>query len=194
MYIFGGRSDLHGAFHSSRDYYSDILKVLNLKTGRWEDPKVGGDCPCGRRSHSACKFFFFLKVHFQHLIWSTKLFQRSFTIISWIFITDCKVSLELKVYLQIPFTQRVFDLNISNFSLFCWFELWWYISGVHNKKMYIFGGYLGTENRHLNELHEFDPATSCWRRLKPFGIGPSPRRRQCAVIVGERVFLFGGTM
>uniref|UniRef100_A0AAF5PSP2 Kelch domain-containing protein family protein n=1 Tax=Wuchereria bancrofti TaxID=6293 RepID=A0AAF5PSP2_WUCBA len=119
MYIFGGRSDLHGAFHSSRDYYSDVLKVLNLKTGRWEDPKVTGDCPCGRRSHSA-----------------------------------------------------------------------W----VRNNKMYIFGGYLGTENRHLNELHEFDPATSCWRRLKPFGTGPSPRRRQCVVVVGERVFLFGGTM
>lgn len=60
--------------------------------------------------------------------------------------------------------------------------------------MYIFGGYLGTENRHLNELHEFDPTTSCWRRLKPFGVGPSPRRRQCVVVVGERVFLFGGTM
>ncbi|CAG9537157.1 unnamed protein product [Cercopithifilaria johnstoni] len=115
MYIFGGRSDLRGAFHSSRDYYSDVLKVLNLKTGRWEDPKVTGDCPCGRRR-------------------------------------------------------------------------------VHNNKMYIFGGYLGTENRHLNELHEFDPVTSCWRRLKPFGVGPSPRRRQCVVVVGERVFLFGGTM
>ncbi|KAL3986106.1 Galactose oxidase central domain family protein [Acanthocheilonema viteae] len=119
MYVFGGRSDLHGAFHSSRDYYSDVLKVLNLKTGHWEDPKVTGDCPCGRRSHSA-----------------------------------------------------------------------W----IYNNKMYIFGGYLGTENRHLNELHEFDPETSCWRRLKPFGTGPSPRRRQCAVVVGERVFLFGGTM
>lgn len=59
MYIFGGRSDLHGAFHSSRDYYSDTLKVLDLKTNRWEELKVTGDCPCGRRSHSACKFFFF---------------------------------------------------------------------------------------------------------------------------------------
>ncbi|VDM93966.1 unnamed protein product [Onchocerca ochengi] len=115
MYIFGGRSDVHGALHSSRDYYSDKLKVLNLNTGRWEDPKVTGDCPCGRRR-------------------------------------------------------------------------------AYNNKMYIFGGYLGTENRHLNELHEFDPETSCWRRLKPFGIGPSPRRRQCAVVVGERIFLFGGTM
>ncbi|MCP9256888.1 hypothetical protein DINM_000081 [Dirofilaria immitis] len=117
MYIFGGRSDLNGALHSSRDFYSDILKVLNLKTGRWENPEVTGDCPCGRRSHR-----------------------------------------------------------------------------VHNNKMYIFGGYLGTENLHLNELHEFDPETSCWRRLKPFGKGPSPRRRQCVVVVGERIFLFGGTM
>uniref|UniRef100_A0A915Q2G9 DUF4110 domain-containing protein n=1 Tax=Setaria digitata TaxID=48799 RepID=A0A915Q2G9_9BILA len=119
MYVFGGRSDVHGAFHSSRDYYSDILKVLNLQTGRWEDPKVTGDCPCGRRSHSA-----------------------------------------------------------------------W----VYNNKMYIFGGYLGTENRHLNELHEFDPETSRWRRVKPFGLAPSPRRRQCVIVVGSRVFLFGGTM
>ncbi|VDN07780.1 unnamed protein product [Thelazia callipaeda] len=102
MYVFGGRSDLLSEFHSSQDYYSNALKVLNLETYRWEDPEVTGDLPCGRRSHSACK--------------------------------------------------------------------------------------------HLNDLHEFDPGTSCWRLLKPYGSGPSPRRRQCAIVIASRVFLFGGTM
>lgn len=119
MFVFGGRSDQMGQFHSSRDVYCDRLKVLDLTTGQWSEPNVKGDRPCGRRSHSA---------------WA------------------------------------------------------------HNGRMFTFGGYLGTENRHLGDLWEYDPSTMRWRSLSPFGCGPSPRRRQCTVLVGHRLFLFGGTM
>ncbi|KHN78943.1 Kelch domain-containing protein 3 [Toxocara canis] len=119
MYVFGGRSDQLGQFHSSRDLYCDRLKVLDLKTTQWYEPNVTGDRPSGRRSHSA---------------WT------------------------------------------------------------HNGRMYIFGGYLGTINQHLGDLYEYDPTASNWRRLYPFGEGPSPRRRQCTVLVNDRLFLFGGTM
>lgn len=70
------------------------------------------------------------------------------------------------------------------------------ILGVYNKKMYIFGGYSSIENKHYNDLREFDTETNSWRLIKPLcGIDniPLPRRRQCTVIVGNRVFLFGGT-
>lgn len=60
--------------------------------------------------------------------------------------------------------------------------------------MYIFGGYLGTQNMHLGDLYEFDTTSSHWRRIHPHGTGPSPRRRQCSVVVGDRVYIFGGTM
>lgn len=55
MYVFGGRSDQLGQFHSSRDMYCDRLKVLDLETAQWQEPNVTGDRPSGRRSHSACK-------------------------------------------------------------------------------------------------------------------------------------------
>ncbi|CAD6196130.1 unnamed protein product [Caenorhabditis auriculariae] len=119
MYVFGGRSDHNGQFHSTRDKYDTQLMALNLVTGEWTRPTVSGTAPCGRRSHSA---------------WS------------------------------------------------------------YEGKMYLFGGYLGTKNVHFGDLFCYDPKTSVWTYLRPFGECPAPRRRQCTVLVGNRVFLFGGTM
>ncbi|KAL6743834.1 hypothetical protein Aduo_016829 [Ancylostoma duodenale] len=119
MYIFGGRSDHTGQFHSTRDMYDERLKALDLRTGEWSDPICNGVGPTGRRSHSA-----------------------------------------------------------------------WTYGG----KMYIFGGYLGTQNMHYDDLFSFDPQTNHWEKIKTSGPMPSARRRQCTVVVGSRVFLFGGTM
>ena len=49
-YIFGGRSDTSGQFHSSQDVYLDDLKCLNLSNNRWSTVPTKGDIPCGRRS------------------------------------------------------------------------------------------------------------------------------------------------
>ncbi|CAI5453235.1 unnamed protein product [Caenorhabditis angaria] len=65
---------------------------------------------------------------------------------------------------------------------------------VYNQKMYMFGGYLGSKNIHYNELYCFEPMTSTWSIVGCFGEYPSARRRHCTVVVGNRVFLFGGTM
>ncbi|KIH61473.1 hypothetical protein ANCDUO_08257 [Ancylostoma duodenale] len=59
MYIFGGRSDHTGQFHSTRDMYDERLKALDLRTGEWSDPICNGVGPTGRRSHSACEHFTF---------------------------------------------------------------------------------------------------------------------------------------
>uniref|UniRef100_A0A915Q3Y3 Kelch domain-containing protein 10 n=1 Tax=Setaria digitata TaxID=48799 RepID=A0A915Q3Y3_9BILA len=64
---------------------------------------------------------------------------------------------------------------------------------VYNDKMYIFGGYQHTRRQHLNTLHEFNPETSRWRYLELNGLRcPIARQRHCAVVVNNRVFLFGG--
>lgn len=63
--------------------------------------------------------------------------------------------------------------------------------------MYIFGGYSSVGDVHFNDLREFNPQNNEWRLMNPScGIEhcPSPRRRQCTVVVGDKVFLFGGTM
>lgn len=53
MYIFGGRSDQLGQFHSNREVYYDKLKYLDLSDNTWYDPPSCGEAPSGRRSHSA---------------------------------------------------------------------------------------------------------------------------------------------
>lgn len=64
----------------------------------------------------------------------------------------------------------------------------------YNGKLYIFGGFNNIIGLHFNDLHEFDPLTSIWRRIRPRGIAePIVRRRQCCVVIGHRMYMFGGT-
>jgi N-acetylneuraminic acid mutarotase len=47
---------------------------------------------------------------------------------------------------------------------------------------------------HFNDLHEFNPLTSSWRRIRTLGIAnPVPRRRQCCLVIDNRMYMFGGT-
>lgn len=55
MYIFGGRGDLNGPYHSQEEVYCSDIMYLDTRTGRWHRPITSGDAPVGRRSHSACK-------------------------------------------------------------------------------------------------------------------------------------------
>ncbi|XP_018564795.1 kelch domain-containing protein 3-like isoform X2 [Anoplophora glabripennis] len=64
---------------------------------------------------------------------------------------------------------------------------------VYNDKMYIFGGYNSVKDQHYNDMYEFNPDTNAWKRLNCRGKGPSERRRQACIPVGDRIFLFGGT-
>ncbi|GFO17289.1 kelch domain-containing protein 3 [Plakobranchus ocellatus] len=59
--------------------------------------------------------------------------------------------------------------------------------------IYIFGGYNGRMEVHFNDLYCLEPSTLQWTRLKIPGNYPSPRRRQCACVVGSKVYFFGGT-
>ncbi|KAL3266083.1 hypothetical protein HHI36_010269 [Cryptolaemus montrouzieri] len=64
---------------------------------------------------------------------------------------------------------------------------------VHDGNMYIFGGYNALQGKHFNDLFEFSPSKLEWRKITTFGEVPCERRRQSCVLVGNRVFLFGGT-
>ncbi|VDO86832.1 unnamed protein product [Heligmosomoides polygyrus] len=39
---------------------------------------------------------------------------------------------------------------------------------TYGGKMYIFGGYLGTQNMHYDDLFSFDPSTNHWEKIKMF--------------------------
>lgn len=65
---------------------------------------------------------------------------------------------------------------------------------AYSGKLYIFAGYNNVLGYHFNDLHEFDPLTSTWRRVRTSGISnPVPRRRQCCLVITDRMYMFGGT-
>lgn len=56
MYIFGGRGDRQGQFHSRDEVYCNRLVYLDTLTMTWVHPETKGPAPIGRRSHSAFVF------------------------------------------------------------------------------------------------------------------------------------------
>jgi len=42
-------------------------------------------------------------------------------------------------------------------------------------------------------LYTFDPRTKLWNLIRANGKAPTARRRQCAIVMGTKMFLFGGT-
>jgi len=63
----------------------------------------------------------------------------------------------------------------------------------YNGNLIVFGGYNSVKSQHKNDLWMFDTEFNRWKRLEPAGKGPGPRRRQALCLVGNRIFLFGGT-
>jgi N-acetylneuraminic acid mutarotase len=59
--------------------------------------------------------------------------------------------------------------------------------------IYIFGGYNGLLDLHFNDLHCFDPAKNEWTFVKTQGTSPKARRRQSCIVIGTKMYLFGGT-
>ncbi|XP_063426768.1 kelch domain-containing protein 3-like [Mytilus trossulus] len=64
---------------------------------------------------------------------------------------------------------------------------------VYRGYLYIFGGYNGKFDYHFRDVLRFDPVHLHWSMVKLKGKGPCARRRQCCCVIGNKVFLFGGT-
>ena len=60
-------------------------------------------------------------------------------------------------------------------------------------KIIIFGGYNSRLTAHFNDIWLLDPSSWSWSLVRPLGKGPDPRRRQAMCLVGNQIFLFGGT-
>ncbi|KAK8778473.1 hypothetical protein V5799_020186 [Amblyomma americanum] len=53
MYVWGGRGDIQGPYHSQNEMYFNRMAFLDTTSARWVHPHVDGVPPEGRRSHSA---------------------------------------------------------------------------------------------------------------------------------------------
>lgn len=63
---------------------------------------------------------------------------------------------------------------------------------VYNGKIVIFGGYQKRLDLPFNELNCFDSKTNAWSLLRAKGQKPEDRHRQVYLVVGNRMFMFGG--
>lgn len=54
MFVFGGRADRFGPFHSNNEIYCNKIKVFDTETNCWLSTPSTQPLPEGRRSHSAC--------------------------------------------------------------------------------------------------------------------------------------------
>lgn len=55
MYVFGGRADRFGPFHSNNELYCNMIRVFETVTSTWLNTPITQPLIEGRRSHSACE-------------------------------------------------------------------------------------------------------------------------------------------
>uniref|UniRef100_A0A915PXJ3 Uncharacterized protein n=1 Tax=Setaria digitata TaxID=48799 RepID=A0A915PXJ3_9BILA len=145
------------------------VQAYHFKERKWCETEVKGEIPTGRQLHTACV-----------------------------------IGKKMYVFGGRSYAMHELQMDVLNFETGCWEKPT--VTGdipagrenhctwVYRDRMYIFGGYQRKDDLHLNTLYEFDPAESKWRRVIPFGFkNPIRRQRQKAVVIGDRVFLSGGT-
>lgn len=55
MFVFGGRADRFGPFHSNNELYCNMIRVFETVTNTWLNTPITQPLIEGRRSHSACE-------------------------------------------------------------------------------------------------------------------------------------------
>lgn len=171
MYIFGGYEEELNEF--SQDVYA-----LDFKMMIWSYIKVKGSPPRKRDFHSATAIGHYMYIfggrsgRIAHFYANN---EEQYCNQVMRFDTITQTWNELKGVGQVPQGRR-------SHSAF-----------IFKGRMYVFGGYNGVMSHHFADLHSFDPISYTWSVVRARGKGPCPRRRQCCCIVGQKIYLFGGT-
>ncbi|XP_074032242.1 kelch domain-containing protein 3-like [Leptinotarsa decemlineata] len=176
MIIFGG-------FEEEFNNFTGSIYSLDLERMHWSCMQINGPQPNLRDYHTT-------------VVIDDKIYMFG----------GRKVEMQSPVFigrLRLVYCNTVWCLDPQASTSLCWQEC--KVTGdkpigrrshssfVYNNKMYIFGGYNCTRGRHYNDMHEFDPKTMVWRELHFEGEIPGERKEQTCVVVGDRLFLFGGS-
>uniref|UniRef100_A0A182VUX6 K Homology domain-containing protein n=1 Tax=Anopheles minimus TaxID=112268 RepID=A0A182VUX6_9DIPT len=170
MYIFGG-------FEESIDKFSCDVYYLDLRTMHWTYVNTLGEPPSYRDFHSATvlnhRMYVFggrsdavAPYHSQEEIYCPNIKYLDLRADRW----------------YTPKTTGEIPVGRRSHSAF-----------TYNNKIYIFAGYNGNIDKHFNDLYCFDPERNVWRQVTPQGQAPRARRRQSCLVIGKRMYLFGGT-
>lgn len=169
MYIFGG-------YETDSESYSQQIHVLNLTNFHWKLVQTTGQTPSARDFPTMACLNDYLYV-FGGRSETYGLHDSRYE-----FYDDTLFRFDIeKSHWSIVQTQSS-PIGRRSHSAF-----------VYNGKLYIFGGYNAQLKSHFNDLDCFDPEERVWRNICIKGSGPCPRRRQCCVLSGDQVYIFGGT-
>ncbi|XP_063958403.1 kelch domain-containing protein 3-like [Lytechinus pictus] len=64
---------------------------------------------------------------------------------------------------------------------------------LHDNHLCVFAGFNHTIDTHFNDVHKLDLSSFEWKKVHCRGKVPCKRRRQCCVMHGDRMIMFGGT-
>uniref|UniRef100_A0A1B6DWJ7 Kelch domain-containing protein 3 n=2 Tax=Clastoptera arizonana TaxID=38151 RepID=A0A1B6DWJ7_9HEMI len=170
MYIFGG-------FEEDIDRFSQDVFALNLQTMYWTYVQTKGIPPTYRDFHSATAIGLNMYIFGGRGDRSGALHSQVERYCHDIMYLDTR-----NAQWHRPVTMGDIPIGRRSHSAF-----------VHDGKLYIFGGYNSLREEHFNDLHRFCPKTLTWQHIKAQGEPPTKRRRQSCVVLGDRMFLFGGT-
>lgn len=170
MYIFGG-------FEEEINQFSYDVHCLNLKNMNWKYIQTTGQPPSYRDFHTATilndRMYIFggrgdrhSPYHSQEEIYCSQIVYLDLKTREW----------------KLPITTGQIPIGRRSHSAI-----------VYNDLLYIFGGYNGISDQHFNDLYCFDPVRNHWSKVTTKGDVPRPRRRQVCLIIGKRLYLFGGT-
>lgn len=98
---------------------------------------------------------------------------------------------------QLDLEKRVFSVVISNGTLPR--PTAYHTAVTYNQKMYVFGGFTyvqgySTPGIRNNDLHSFDFVTKTWNKVSYTGQNPPPLSGHRAVVVGDNMIVFGGSL
>ncbi|XP_068159477.1 kelch domain-containing protein 3 [Drosophila tropicalis] len=171
MFIFGG-------FVDEINEFSSDVHSLNLDTMEWRYVQTFGVPPSYRDFHAAVAYeqermYIFGGRGDKHSPYHSQEETYCHEIVY--------LDMRTKVWHR-PFTAGKVPVGRRSHSMF-----------VYNKLIFVFGGYNGLLDQHFNDLYTFDPMTKLWNLIRANGQAPTARRRQCALVTGSKMFLFGGT-
>jgi N-acetylneuraminic acid mutarotase len=184
MIVFGG-------FEEENQRFSQETFAFDFTTRKWSEFKTEGTPPQHRDFHAACmvdnKMFVFGGKHLRGLnlnpFFTGRCDERGQFHSSIDFYDNAIHFLDLTTLTwTTPLVKNTPPPGRRSNTL-------WSYAG----RVFMFGGYESKNSRHFSDLYRFDPQERTWTKLKPAGQNPAARRRQCSVMVGNRLFLFGGT-
>ncbi|GFT76361.1 kelch domain-containing protein 3 [Nephila pilipes] len=187
MYIFGG-------YEEDTRSFSDKVFRINLITFNWETVLT----------HLSFAVYFFVHWGFDNtqeilkyrIAWLRLSYQPTFQMVSafrkFMFTLISGATLDLMAtspaeICSQQLLRRQFITSTSGNGIIRFYIM------VYKDEIYIIGGFDGVTLKHLNDVFKYNPVNSEWTEFKVNGEPPCPRKRHCAVVVKDNIYLFGGS-